>query len=172
VSLTSTTDKQPLLASDGKCGPQNKNATCLGTPLQCCNSKTWKCGDSEEEDCAPGTCFEGACLGAKVYAIDGKCGPKNNNLLCGGRWGDCCNFAGVCGTGASFCGKGNCESGNCTEPLSHLPAPGSGNLTWDVGTTPDGSCGGAKGYTCGVLWGSCCNAKSACGSGEACKTGW
>ena len=38
---------EPLRAYDGMCGPQNKNATCVGTDKQCCNKKTWTCGDSE-----------------------------------------------------------------------------------------------------------------------------
>ena len=71
---------------------------------------------THSEDCAPGTCYEGICPGAKIYSIEGQCGPKNSNLLCGGKWGDCCNFDGVCGTGEDFCGKGVCESGNCTSP--------------------------------------------------------
>lgn len=40
-------DIEPLRAYDGKCGPPNNNATCLGTNAQCCNSKTWTCGKSE-----------------------------------------------------------------------------------------------------------------------------
>ncbi|KAK0746793.1 hypothetical protein B0T18DRAFT_391176 [Schizothecium vesticola] len=165
--------KQPLLAIDGKCGPQNRNASCAGTAGQCCNSRTWKCGSSQE-DCEAGTCFNGACNGggADVYAVDGKCGPRNGNRQCGGRWGECCSFNGVCGSGVEFCGKGNCESGNCTAPLKQPAATtGSYNLLWEIGTTPDGTCGGPKTYTCGVLWGSCCNSQNKCGSGTACERG-
>ncbi|RBR24696.1 uncharacterized protein FIESC28_02469 [Fusarium coffeatum] len=50
---------EPLRAYDGMCGPQNKNATCVGTDKQCCNKKTWTCGDSEE-DCTV-NCYEGNC---------------------------------------------------------------------------------------------------------------
>ncbi|KAH8897463.1 hypothetical protein GQ53DRAFT_818731 [Thozetella sp. PMI_491] len=104
---------EPLRAWDGRCGPQHNNATCIGTDHgQCCNSETWRCGRSED-DCRPGTCYDGTCLGAKVYAIDGKCGPKHGGLKCGGKWGDCCSVDGICGTGPEFCGLGRCESGNC-----------------------------------------------------------
>lgn len=34
------------VADDGLCGPLHNNATCLGTAKQCCNSITWKCGDT------------------------------------------------------------------------------------------------------------------------------
>jgi hypothetical protein len=34
------------LATDGKCGLPNNNATCSGTAKQCCNSETWTCGDT------------------------------------------------------------------------------------------------------------------------------
>jgi len=130
---------------------------------------------THREDCEAGTCFNGACNGggADVYAVDGKCGPRNGNRQCGGRWGECCSFNGVCGSGVEFCGKGNCESGNCTAPLKQPAATtGSYNLLWEIGTTPDGTCGGPKTYTCGVLWGSCCNAQNKCGSGTACERGW
>lgn len=40
--------------------------------------------------------------------VDGKCGTQHDNLKCGGPWGDCCSFDGVCGTGPDFCGKGKC----------------------------------------------------------------
>lgn len=37
---------EPLRATDGKCGPLNRNATCLGTDNQCCNAETWTCGST------------------------------------------------------------------------------------------------------------------------------
>ncbi|KAA8622148.1 hypothetical protein SMACR_09577 [Sordaria macrospora] len=105
---------EPLRAYDGLCGPPNNNATCLGVKFgQCCNANTWKCGDSEE-DCAPGTCYEGACAGDSVYTTDGNCGKQHGYKQCAGVWGDCCNAAGRCGTGPSFCGYGQCQLGNCS----------------------------------------------------------
>ncbi|KAK0105346.1 hypothetical protein ONS96_004740 [Cadophora gregata f. sp. sojae] len=99
---------EPLRAWDGLCGPKHNNATCVGMDYgQCCNSETWKCGDSEE-DCARGTCYEGTCAGDRVYSTDGTCGPKFGSRLCAGKWGDYCNLNGNCGTGASFCGEDVC----------------------------------------------------------------
>lgn len=41
-------DLEPLRAHDGLCGPPHNFATCWGTDRgDCCNSETWKCGDSE-----------------------------------------------------------------------------------------------------------------------------
>lgn len=37
---------EPLRSTDGLCGPENNNATCLGTAHQCCNAHTWTCGSS------------------------------------------------------------------------------------------------------------------------------
>ncbi|KAG6015197.1 hypothetical protein E4U54_004008 [Claviceps lovelessii] len=37
---------EPLRAWDGLCGPNHNNALCYDTPKPCCNSITWKCGDS------------------------------------------------------------------------------------------------------------------------------
>jgi len=72
-------------------------------------------------------------------------------------------MGGVCGTGPSFCGIGNCESGNCTqsEPPEQPEPP---ELDGD---TPDGTCGGVDGYTCSVIFGNCCNASGQCGSDPA-----
>jgi hypothetical protein len=41
------------------------------------------------------------------------------------------------------------------------------------GTTPDGSCGGSEGYTCGVLYGNCCSKDNKCGGSLLeCGVGW
>ncbi|KAK4203019.1 hypothetical protein QBC40DRAFT_262788 [Triangularia verruculosa] len=106
---------EPVRAVDGRCGPDYKNATCIGTEFgQCCNSETWKCGDTEH-DCSLGVCYEGQCPGHKIYTTDGNCGYKFNFSQCAGKWGPCCNLEGRCGTGLDFCGEGKCQSGNCTE---------------------------------------------------------
>ncbi|KAH8174083.1 CFEM domain-containing protein [Sarocladium implicatum] len=107
---------QPIINEDGTCGPKHGNGTCGMTEKPCCNSETWECGD-KVEDCTDGICYEGICPGHDVYTTDGKCGYQNNNRLCAGKWGDCCNFDGECGTGSSYCGTGNCQAGKCTEDI-------------------------------------------------------
>ncbi|KAL7628811.1 hypothetical protein AAE478_000326 [Parahypoxylon ruwenzoriense] len=174
---------EPLRAWDGLCGPQHDNATCIGTTKQCCNAETWQCGDTQE-DCEAGTCYEGACASATEYnyTLDGNCGPKYGDQKCGGKWGDCCNFGGVCGTGPDFCHDGKCESGNCTQLLNIQDDAGiegsqSGeskgkSLPWQTGTTKDGTCGGDNHYTCDVLFGTCCSSRGVCGSDmEHCGNG-
>lgn len=84
---------EPLRAFDGQCGPPNNNATCLGPDKQCCNSQTWTCGNSTA-DCAPGTCYEGACDGDLIYSTDGTCGQDHGLRSCAGRWGNCCSIGG------------------------------------------------------------------------------
>lgn len=172
---------EPVRATDGKCGPKHNNATCLGTGKECCNAETFTCGNSayalisddsllranycSREDCAPGTCYEGNCLGDKVYTTDGKCGFQHDQKLCAGKWGDCCNFYGKCGSGDAFCGINNCQSGGCELPPLSDPVP--------VGNTTDGSCGGEKAYTCNYLFGDCCNKIGQCGSLKVdCGEGW
>ncbi|CAA9966660.1 hypothetical protein PTMSG1_10019 [Pyrenophora teres f. maculata] len=160
---------EPHRATDGLCGPKHNNATCIGQDMQCCNAETFKCGNSTA-DCAPGTCYEGLCPGDKVYSTDGTCGVNHGNRLCAGKWGDCCNFNGKCGTGSAFCGIDSCQSGNCTRPAT--PSPSATGVPWLVGSTPDGTCGGAKKYTCNVVWGDCCNSAGMCGSLDVdCGTG-
>ncbi|KAI0521918.1 hypothetical protein F5B22DRAFT_594695 [Xylaria bambusicola] len=113
---------EPVRSQDGLCGPNHNNATCIGTLFgQCCNAETWKCGETKE-DCAAGTCWEGLCHGHKIYTTDGNCGYEHNFSRCAGKWGDCCSIAtGKCGTGEDFCGKGKCQSGNCTEGTNSTP---------------------------------------------------
>jgi hypothetical protein len=135
---------------------------------------------SHREDCAIGVCYEGACLSAvsDSYSLDGKCGPKNSNAICGGKWGDCCSNEGLCGTGPGFCGTGNCWSGNCTHAMSFVSLGDLGRpheLPWQTGSTPDGSCGANNDHhTCDVVFGACCSADGVCGSetDKHCGEGW
>ncbi|GKT85236.1 glutathione S-transferase [Colletotrichum tofieldiae] len=69
------------------------------------------------EDCAPGTCYEGFCPGDAVWSTGGTCDTGHGNRQCAGKWGDCCNQDGWCGTGPDFCGKDVCQMGNCTAPI-------------------------------------------------------
>ncbi len=70
------------------------------------------------EDCEDGSCYEGACPGGgdKFYSTDGTCGKAYGDRLCAGKWGDCCNMSGKCGTGTAFCAAAVCQSGNCDWP--------------------------------------------------------
>lgn len=121
------------------------------------------------EDCAAGTCYGGACVGdPNLYSLDGECGPSTGNLICTGKWGECCNYGGLCGSGSDFCSKANCQSGACYQ----LPMPKPTDVS-PFGTTPDGSCGGSEGYTGGVIFGNCCNKDNKCGLTPLdCGTGW
>ncbi|KAF1817734.1 carbohydrate-binding module family 18 protein [Dissoconium aciculare CBS 342.82] len=166
---------EPLRAWDGKCGPSHGNASCLGTDKQCCNSKTFTCGNSQE-DCATGVCYSGACQSALQfgYSLDGKCGPAHDNKICGGVWGSCCNKNGQCGSGDGFCTDENCFSGECvrTPEPERRPVPGVQiQAPWQVGSTPDGTCGGPNHYTCDVVFGTCCGSKGVCGSVQQCDEG-
>ncbi|KAH7024401.1 uncharacterized protein B0I36DRAFT_294999 [Microdochium trichocladiopsis] len=150
---------EPLRSPDGRCGPLHNNATCTGTTHGlCCNVDTWTCG-SEPADCDDGTCYEGACLGDKVYSTDGTCGLEHGGRQCAGRWGDCCRRDGQCGTGEDFCAAGRCQSGNCT------PYPAPPPMVW--GNSTDGSCGGPNRYTCDNVLGPCCGKNGRCGVEEA-----
>ncbi|KAF2661573.1 carbohydrate-binding module family 18 protein [Lophiostoma macrostomum CBS 122681] len=170
---------QPIISTDGLCGPQHNNASCLGTDKQCCSAKIWKCGD-QLQDCQAGTCYDGACLGfPSEYSMDGKCGFQNRNLLCGGKWGDCCSKEGKCGTGQDFCSDETCQSGNCTltipsEPTFPFPtitttlATAPTSTTTPSGVSSDGTCGGANKYQCkGTTYGDCCSSSGYCGSTTA-----
>jgi hypothetical protein len=120
------------------------------------------------QDCAPGTCYEGTCLGDKMYSTDGSCGDQYGGRICAGIWGDCCNFNGTCGTGTAFCAMDSCQSGNCTWAISPPTPP-----DWSYGNSTDGTCGAANTTCCGSLWGNCCNQDNVCGSLPSdCGVGW
>ncbi|KAH7306161.1 hypothetical protein BKA65DRAFT_578340 [Rhexocercosporidium sp. MPI-PUGE-AT-0058] len=159
---------EPVRATDGLCGPKNSNATCLGQLVgQCYNAATWKSYKKfNKADCAPGNCYEGACVGDKVFSTDGTCGTQHGLRSCIGKWGDCCHNNGTCGTGPSFCGKDVCQMGNCTTPIVLTPPTLKGNTT-------DGTCGGTKAYTCSTAYGLYCNKNGQCGGLDSdCGAGW
>ncbi|KAF1365990.1 hypothetical protein EJ07DRAFT_91671, partial [Lizonia empirigonia] len=95
------------------------------------------------------------------FSLNGKCGTQNGNKLCG-KWGTCCNKAGVCGTGNDFCAVDNQPRfGTCSSatPTAGVPAP------TPSGISPDGTCGGKLAYKCkGSTYGDCCSASGFCGS--------
>ncbi|KAH4376940.1 hypothetical protein HBH99_208780 [Parastagonospora nodorum] len=166
---------QPALSTDGLCGPQNGNTSCIETDMPCCNGETWKCGNLDS--CLPGTCYSGACLGfPSEYSMDGKCGSQNKNLKCGGKWGSCCSAAGKCGTGEEFCGVNKCQSGNCTMIIPSWTPPEVSSTSMPVAVptptagsiSPDGSCGGTNKFVCkGSKFGDCCSSSGFCGSTTA-----
>lgn len=82
--------------------------------------------------------------------------------------GSCCSYEDVCGSGPDFCFSDVCHNGACDQPpmpVSTQPSP--------FGTSPDGTCRGTQGYTCGVIVGVCCNVFGKCGSFPTeCGTGW
>lgn len=60
-----------------------------------------------------GVCYEGDCWGHNVYTTDGSNGVQHGLRRCAGKWGDCCDLKGRCGSGEAFCGEGNCQMGEC-----------------------------------------------------------
>lgn len=82
---------------------------------------------------------------------DGTCAGKDSYTCKGSQFGDCCSSSNYCGSTSGFCG-GGCQPkfGTCDE--------GSDKIS------PDGTCGGDKGYTCeGSAFGSCCSQYGYCG---------
>jgi len=87
---------------------------------------------------------------------DDTCGGSNGYTC---KSGECCSQWGWCGTGSEFCGTG-CQIayGTCT-------STGGGGGTTPPITSPDDSCGGTTGYTCGGN--QCCSQYGWCGTGTA-----
>ncbi|KAJ4286199.1 hypothetical protein N0V88_008101 [Collariella sp. IMI 366227] len=66
--------------------------------------------------------YRGDCAGDTVYRTDGPCSSEHSNRLYAGKWGDCCNFSGQYGTGASFCAEKQNKCHKHHENHQH-PAP-------------------------------------------------
>ncbi|KAL6712153.1 hypothetical protein ACN47E_000030 [Coniothyrium glycines] len=84
-------------------------------------------------------------------SLDGSCG---SGITCrGSNFGGCCSADGECGSTHDHCGTGCLhEFGWCQETEGKV--------------SPDGTCGGSKGYVCkGSKWGDCCSKYEYCGSG-------
>jgi hypothetical protein len=99
-----------------------------------------------------GTCLTRSPTGP-VLSPDGSCGGTKGYTC---SQGTCCSKSGYCGTGESFC----LASLGCQQPFT-LGRCLSGNPTGPV-MSPDGTCGGSKGYTCSQ--GTCCSISGYCGT--------
>jgi hypothetical protein len=110
---------------------------------------------------------------------DGSCGANGKSCFLS-IYGGCCSQYGYCGSSADYCGTG-CQAGYGTC---------SGSLPGSSKVSPDGSCGGSKGYTCkgsrqvaitrvlcvrvltSESFGNCCSQYGWCGSTtDYCSTG-
>ena len=109
--------------------------------------------------------FSTALLLATVVAAatpspDGSCAGAKGYTCAGSTFGNCCSQYGWCGSGSGDCNTG-CQSafGSCGTGSTSPPSN-------PVST--DGSCAGAKGYTCaGSTFGNCCSQSGHCGSSSA-----
>ncbi|KAL6915179.1 hypothetical protein FSST1_012939 [Fusarium sambucinum] len=93
-------------------------------------------------------------------STNGICGGTQGKNCLNSGFGDCCSSSGYCGSDSAYCG-GGCmpEFGKCDKN--------------SVQSSPDGTCGGGKGYSCvGSQFGGCCSEYGYCGtSTEHCGKG-
>ncbi|SPJ91020.1 uncharacterized protein FTOL_13422 [Fusarium torulosum] len=93
-------------------------------------------------------------------STNGICGGTQGKTCLNSGFGDCCSFSGYCGSDSAYCGSGCMpEFGNCD--------------TDSIQISPDGTCGGDKGYSCaGSQFGGCCSQYGYCGTSmEHCGKG-
>ncbi|KAL8398502.1 hypothetical protein RB596_005872 [Gaeumannomyces avenae] len=119
---------------------------------------------------------------------DGSCGKGNGGTTCAGAgFGSCCSAYGYCGSTSLHCGQGcdpkygTCSGGGSgsgssssasagASKSSAAPAKGtvvgttSAAASPTVKATPDGSCGGANGYSCPAS--QCCSKNGWCGTSD------
>ncbi|RBQ71978.1 hypothetical protein FVER14953_01584 [Fusarium verticillioides] len=84
-------------------------------------------------------------------STDGTCGGTKGKTCLNSAFGECCSSSGYCGDSSPYCG-GGCQSkfGKCDAGSEKI--------------SPDGTCGGDKGYTCeGSQFGNCCSQYGYCG---------
>jgi chitin recognition protein len=108
-------------------------------------------------------------LTVSITSIATPTGPVDVNGACGGTTGfvcnpgACCSEHGFCGTSQAYCAAGcQPEFGVCGIMVSAAPQPTSSSAPQATGgVSPDGSCGGAQGFTC--VEGTCCSQWGFCG---------
>ncbi|KAF2432654.1 hypothetical protein EJ08DRAFT_577191, partial [Tothia fuscella] len=169
---------------DGSCGG-TRGYTCTGSQggIQPCCSSGGFCGNGPlycGVGCQP---LHGSCVSTSSTRMsssatpsasggvtpDGSCGGVNGYTCTGiqGVYLPCCSQFGFCGVTDTYCGTG-CQPGFgiCASSTPSIP-PHNG------GISPDGTCGGALGYTClNSFFGSCCSEFNYCGGlQEYCGTG-
>lgn len=125
------------------------------------------------------TATSGPTSTVSITSIATPTGPVDVNGACGGSTGffcapgACCSEHGFCGTSQAYCAAGcQPEFGVCGVMVSAAPQSATTTAAPQPtgGVSPDGTCGGAPGYTC--IPGSCCSEFGFCGSSNAhCGTG-
>lgn len=121
----------------------------------------------------------------KKVSTDATCGGVNGYTCQGSTFGNCCSSSGYCGSTTAYCGTG-CQTGfgTCTgaNPVTTPKASSTKKVATPTPTpskaatkkpSTDGTCGGAKGFTCTAsAFGKCCSQYGYCGSTTAhCGTG-
>jgi peptidoglycan/xylan/chitin deacetylase (PgdA/CDA1 family) len=101
---------------------------------------------------------------AKTHSPDGTCGGTNGYTCVNSAFGICCSAAGFCGNTQAHCQTG-CQTAFSSGCGAYGPI--------SPGASPDGTCGGANGYTCvNSAFGICCSAAGYCGNTQAhCQAG-
>ncbi|KAI5777380.1 putative galactose oxidase [Geopyxis carbonaria] len=137
-------------------------------------------------------CVHNLCTLTKGISFDGKCGPKNNGLVCNANSsiykGACCSSYGWCGETPAHCGPG-CTSGPCStlNTATSSAAISTGEPVISVSSskptasgisTKNGSCGKQHGGRTCTGWkkGECCSMYGWCGDtdshcGDGCQSG-
>jgi chitinase len=117
-------DGEPAKSTDGRCGPNFKGTTCVGTSYgECCSEGGW-CGDSEGH-CGTG-CISGKCKKGGT-STNGRCGAGFGDAKClGTSYGPCCSAGGWCGDSDAHCGDG-CQSG-CDGNDGEIDLPNKGTV--------------------------------------------
>ncbi|KAL8300719.1 hypothetical protein RB593_010184 [Gaeumannomyces tritici] len=175
-------------------GSTASGSTCKGSAFGKCCSEYGFCGDSDAfcgAGCQAGfgSCSSAAGSGSGTTDVkatrDGSCGNGNGGTTCAGAgFGSCCSAYGYCGLTSLHCGQGcdpkygTCSGGDSSSSSSSasasksLAASTKGTVAGTtsaaasptVKATPDGSCGGANGYSCPA--GQCCSKNGWCGTSD------
>ncbi|KAJ3255702.1 hypothetical protein HK103_006069, partial [Boothiomyces macroporosus] len=140
-TVTTTVASKPSgvpLSPDGSCGGVNGYTCSTGN---CCSASGY-CGNTEAFCNVANGCQQkftlGQCSTTPVVKIspDGSCGGVNGYTC---STGNCCSASGYCGNTEAFCNVAN----GCQQKFTL----GQCSTTPVVKISPDGSCGGANGYT-------------------------
>jgi hypothetical protein len=136
------------------------------------------CASTRASSSIASSTSSGAVATPTGVSTDGSCGSTAGLTCLGFADGECCSQYNYCGSSEGHCGDG-CQKGfgkcglsssslassRATSASTRASASSAPSSTPSGITSPDGSCGSTKGYTCaGFSEGECCSQYNYCGN--------
>ncbi|KAF2690172.1 carbohydrate-binding module family 18 protein [Lentithecium fluviatile CBS 122367] len=170
VQTTSTITATKYTSTATETASRPLSTTTTNVPITVTSTTTF-CSSSSKKTSSASTPSPSSTPTSLPVSKDGNCGSSSGQTCLGSSFGNCCSRYGYCGSTNEYClvtegcqrGFGTCSSAS---PISSSARPTPTKIS------PDGTCGGANGYSCTP--GNCCSQHGWCGvtsdhCGEDCQ---